>query len=135
MAGQLAAVCVPQFSDSVGVDLLDKAVRPVTALAETHAAVPSDTRCDGSPDLVFRPLTLPSSAHSPRPEEELPCPRPARPAVVGCVTSMQPVVFEATEDDNSETASPYGVAVPLITGGAVLGAVTFLRQDAPPPQR
>lgn len=128
VTGQLAAACVPEFTDTVTVDLLDGSITPVTAPAEAGSAGPG-RQPSGSPEPVFHPLTLPSAGGSSRPEQELPPPRPARPAVAECVNSMLPVVFDTTQDGGHDTTPRRGVAVPLITvGNKVLGAVTFLRR-------
>ncbi|GHG61920.1 SpoIIE family protein phosphatase [Streptomyces griseocarneus] len=130
VAGQVAAACVPEFADSVAVDLLQGSPASVAAGSEPHDALKPDERHAGSHPPLFHPLALPSSARAPRPEEELPPPRPAGPAVAECVASMTPVVFETKEGDG-DAASRHGVAVPLITTGEVLGAVTFLRHGTP----
>ncbi|MEX2981140.1 SpoIIE family protein phosphatase [Streptomyces sp. C36] len=123
VAGQLAAACVPEFAGSVAVDLLESSLKPATADTEEQGA---KTRHSPSPAPHVHSLGITPDARDPLPEEELPPARPAHPAIAECVRSMKPVMLE----DDGITSARRGVAVPLITTGEVLGAVTFLRPNA-----
>ncbi|MFE9637295.1 SpoIIE family protein phosphatase [Streptomyces sp. NPDC006463] len=134
VAMELAAACVPEVADGVAVDLLARAVKPVTAdtadTAETEGLA-ADARTCPPPDCLVHHLTLRPQEPRPRTEDALPSPRPALPAVAACLDSAQPVAFEGAGGGRADVAARYGLAVPLVAVGRLLGAVTFLRQAGP----
>ncbi|MEU7433834.1 SpoIIE family protein phosphatase [Streptomyces sioyaensis] len=122
VATGLVAACVPGFAGAVEVDLLESATQPT---ADSFDVAESDEQPAAPPRPLFHPLNLTSGTSRPRPEDELPQPRPTLRAASQCVSSAQPVAFETVAKDGSAL---HGMAVPLIAIGRVIGAVTFLRQ-------
>lgn len=132
VAAELAAACVPGFAETVTVDLLVGAAKPVTDSSPPSptARAAAGEQPVSSPVPLVHPLILPSGASRPRsrPEDELPPPRPALRSVAECIGIAQPVPFESSDDDG---AVRHGLAVPLLAVGRALGAVTFLRETGP----
>ncbi|WP_336049797.1 SpoIIE family protein phosphatase [Streptomyces sp. CA2R101] len=124
VATELAAACVPGFAEAVEVDLLESAAQP-TADSFGARAAESGEQLAAPPGPLFHPLNLTSGTSRPRPEDELPQPRPTLRAAAQCVSSAQPVAFETAKKDGSAL---HGMAVPLLAVGRMIGAVTFLRQ-------
>ncbi|MFS8198014.1 SpoIIE family protein phosphatase [Streptomyces sp. CWNU-52B] len=123
IATKLAAVCVPEFAHDVTVDLLRAAAQPDSA-----AGGEGRTPWAGTTPWTHAFTDPPAAAvgHGTDPEADLPPPGLARTPVADCVRTARPAAFRA---DDEHGLAPYGIAVPLMAVGRVLGAVTFLRHD------
>ncbi|GAA1247285.1 hypothetical protein GCM10009665_42840 [Kitasatospora nipponensis] len=123
VTAELLAACEPGFADALAVDLLAGAV------SDPGLAPPLHPTLQPSAGPLVHPLVPPRDAGRPRPEDALAPPRPASAAAAECTGSARPVPFEEPRHGTTGRAAPHGVAVPLVAGGGVLGAVTFHRAD------
>ncbi|WP_405594222.1 SpoIIE family protein phosphatase [Streptomyces sp. NBC_01092] len=117
VASRLSAVCTPAFASTVTVDLLEGAV-------QSTAAGVRGTGCpDGSPRARVYPLSAAVGSGPAAPEGDLPQAREASIPVSECIRSADVVAFLVDEAREQH----HGIALPLLAGGQVLGAITFSR--------
>ncbi|MDN3296040.1 SpoIIE family protein phosphatase [Streptomyces ficellus] len=118
-ARELSAVTVPQFADSVTVDLIDAVLEgdqptPGTATARRVVRVwagPPGSAADGGP-ARRRPVDYPADSPQAR-----------------CLAGGRPVLESPAPGEGSGSR----LAVPLRTDGTSLGVVTFCRDSHPDP--
>ncbi|GAA4931802.1 SpoIIE family protein phosphatase [Streptomyces coeruleoprunus] len=125
-ARELSSVAVPQFADTVTVDLVDAVLHGDQPTPGTAPAGRLVRVWDGAPDAADPTGTAPAPG---RDTVDYPPDSPQR----RCLATGRAVLDPAPPDGVTRPAGPSRLVVPLRTDGAPLGVVTFTRDRLPDP--